>query len=379
MKRLSGLFRASFSGMACMTALSVSLPAQAAPRPDALLVPSGFHVSVVSDHVPGARELARGARGTIFVGSMGPGRVYAITGVDGGGPVVVRTIAQGLNLPVGVAYHDGDLYVSDTQRIVVLRDIENHLDKPPGPQTVADNLPYRMGDHSWKFIAFGPDNRLYVPIGAPCNICDVGHDFGRIISMAPDGTDRRDVAFGIRNTVGFTWQPGSDVMWFTDNGRDNMGDNVPSDELNRLDTPGQSFGYPYCHQGNVPDPEFGRQHACSEFTPPALLLGAHVAALGLRFYEGTQFPAAYHGNLIIAEHGSWNRSQLAGYQVVNVAFDADGKPKAPQVLVGGFRQGQHAWGRPADVLPLPDGSVLISDDLSGALYRLSYGEAAPTP
>lgn len=365
------------AGLSLLVLGVMTIPAaHAAVHTDRLRVPAGFHISLVSDQVPGAREMARGAHGTLFVGSMGAGRVYALSGLDGPGPVRVRTIAHGLDLPVGVAFHDGDLYVSDMRRIVVLRDIENHLDTPPAPQVVADDLPYRPGDHSWKFIAFGPDNRLYVPIGAPCNICDVGHDFGRIISMTPDGGDRRDVAFGIRNTVGFTWQPGTGTLWFTDNGRDNMGDDVPSDELNRLDRPGQSFGYPYCHQGNVPDPEFGSQHACSEFTPPALLLGAHVAALGLRFYEGSQFPATYHNSLLIAEHGSWNRSTLAGYQVVSVGFGPDNRALPPTTLVSGFRQGQQAWGRPVDVQPMPDGSVLISDDLSGAIYRLTYG---PTP
>lgn len=361
--------------------LACAAPAasHAAVPVERLHTPPGFHISLVSDQVPGARAMAVGARGTVFVGSMGAGRVYALRGVGGAGPVRVSTIAHGLNLPVGVAFHDGDLYVSDMTRIVVLRDIENHLDTPPRPEPVGADLPYRPGDHSWKFIAFGPDNRLYVPIGAPCNICDVGHEFGRIISMAPDGTDRRDVAYGIRNSVGLAWQPGTGTLWFTDNGRDNMGDDVPADELNRLDRVGQSFGYPYCHQGNVPDPHFGHLHACSEFTPPALLLGAHVAALGLRFYQGSQFPTAYRGNVMIAEHGSWNRSQLAGYQVVTVHFGANGAPQPPTVLVSGFRQGQSAWGRPVDVQPLPDGSMLISDDQSGAIYRLTYGTAPSAP
>ncbi|MCX2560901.1 PQQ-dependent sugar dehydrogenase [Acetobacter farinalis] len=367
----------------CSCAVALSLlagasgggSALAAPEPDQLRVLAGFHIAVFSDQVPGAREIALGAQGTVFVGTMGQGVVYAVSTDKAGRATKVRTLARGLDMPVGVAFHQGALYVSEPRRIVVLRDIEHHLDAPPAPQTVADSLPYRGGDHSWKFIAFGPDGRLYVPIGAPCNICDVGHDFGRLLSMRSDGTDRQDVAFGIRNTVGFTWQPGTGALWFTDNGRDNLGDTLPSDELNRVSHPGESFGYPYCHQGTLPDPEFGMQRSCREFTPPALLLGAHVAALGLRFYGGSQFPKALQGALMIAEHGSWNSSALVGYQVVAVRFGADGKPQTPEVLVSGFRQGQRVWGRPVDVQPMADGSVLISDDLSGALYRLTYGKA----
>ncbi|NHO31831.1 PQQ-dependent sugar dehydrogenase [Acetobacter fallax] len=354
-------------------ALAASVPALAAPPVDRLTVPAGFHIALYADRVPSAREMAVGDDGTVFVGSMAAGNVYALSGMDANGRArAVRVIARGLRQPVGVAFRKGDLYISDTTRIVVLRDIEHHLDRPPEPEVVADHLPYRAGDHSWKFIAFGPDDRLYVPIGAPCNICDVGHAFGKLISMKADGTNWRDEAYGIRNTVGFTWQPGTQNLWFTDNGRDMLGDDVPSDELNERTVPGQSFGYPYCHQGDVPDPVFGRQHACSEFVPPVVKLGAHVASLGLRFYEGGMFPASYRGDLLIAEHGSWNRTELSGYQVVSVHFGVDGKPGTPEVLVGGFREGQDAWGRPADVQPLPDGSVLISDDTADAVYRLSY-------
>lgn len=347
--------------------------AHAAPPVERLEVPSGFHISVYAAPVPSAREMALGAHGTVFVGSMTAGKVYALSGFKDGKATQIRTIASGLSMPAGVAFHDGDLYVSDITHILVLHDIENHLDSPPEPQVAVDNLPYEEGDHSWKFIAFGPDNRLYVPIGAPCNICNVGRQFGRLMSMKPDGTDQKDVAYGIRNTVGFTWRPETQALWFTDNGRDMMGDDTPSDELNTVTTPDQSFGYPFCHQGEVPDPEFGGKHACSEFTPPAVNLGAHVAALGLRFYEGTQFPSVYKGALFIAEHGSWNRSKLAGYQVVAVPFGKDGNPLAPQTIVSGFQKNERSWGRPADVQPLPDGSLLISDDKAGAVYRLTYG------
>lgn len=356
-----------------IAALSTVSPAVAKPDIGKLVVPPGFHIAVYADKVPSAREMAVGDDGTLFVGSMTAGKVYALSGMDANGRAQsIKVIARDLRQPVGVAFRKGDLYVSDTTRIVVLRDIEHHLDAPPKPETVADNLPHRAGDHSWKFIAFGPDDRLYVPIGAPCNICDVGHAFGRLISMKPDGTDWRDEAYGIRNTVGFTWQPTTGNLWFTDNGRDMLGDDIPSDELNERTAARQSFGYPYCHQGDLPDPQFGKQHACSEFVPPEVKLGAHVASLGLRFYEGSMFPAPYRGDALIAEHGSWNRSELSGYEVVSVHFGTDGKPEAPQVLVSGFREGQDAWGRPADVQPLPDGSVLISDDTAGAVYRLTY-------
>lgn len=360
----------------CIYGASFLLPlkfAQAAPQIEQLKVPPGFHISVYSDQVPSAREIALGAKGTVFVGSMSTGTVYALTGQAASGRAErVRIIASGLNMPVGVAFHHGDLYVSDTTRIMVLRDIEKHLEAPPQPEIAVDNLPYEDGDHSWKFLAFGPDGRLYVPIGSPCNICDVGHDFGRIVSMKPDGADQQNIAYGIRNTVGFTWQPQTHALWFTDNGRDLMGDDVPSDELNTVTHNGQSYGFPYCHQGDTPDPKFGKQKSCAEFVPPAVKLGAHVAALGLRFYEGTSFPDIYRNSLFIAEHGSWNRSKLAGYQVVVVRFGPDGKPQQPDVVVSGFQKNEHSWGRPADVQPMPDGSLLISDDKAGALYRLTY-------
>ncbi|WP_343065126.1 PQQ-dependent sugar dehydrogenase [Gluconacetobacter johannae] len=353
--------------------LAGATAARAAPPIDRLRLPPGFHIALYTDRVPSAREMAVGARGTVFVGSMTAGVVYALTDSDGDGRADrVRVVARGLTMPVGVAFRDGDLYVSNTRSIVVLRGIEDRLDNPPAAQTIVADLPWRVGDHGWKFIAFGPDGKLYVPIGAPCNICDIGHQFGRLMRMNPDGTGRQDVAFGIRNTVGFTWQPGTGALWFTDNGRDLLGDDVPGDELNRLDHVGQSFGYPYCHQGDVPDPVFGRGHPCSDFTPPVLKLGAHVAALGLRFYEGDRFPASYKGGLLIAEHGSWNRSRLSGYRVMAVRFGPDGAVASYTPLVDGFQDDETPWGRPADVQPLADGSVLVSDDEAGAIYRLTY-------
>lgn len=351
--------------------LMLALPACAAPALDQLVVPPGFHVAVYAADVPNARAMTVGAHGTVFVGSTGAGKVYALTDADGDGVAErVRVIASGLQLPMGVAFHNGDLYVSAVSRILVLRDIEAHLDAPPKPELVTDRLPTET-HHGGKFIAFGPDGKLYVPIGAPCNICDPAPKHGKLMRMNADGSGWQDVALGIRNTVGFDWQPGSGKLWFTDNGRDLLGDDVPSDELNVISRTGQHFGYPYCHQGDVLDPQFGAGKSCADYTPPVLKLGAHVAALGMRFYTGKQFPAAYRGAALIAEHGSWNRTRKSGYRVMVVRLHGD-KVLGYTPLITGFMRDEKAWGRPVDVQPLADGSVLVSDDLAGAVYRVTY-------
>lgn len=348
--------------------------ARAAAPLQRLQVPPGFHVSIYSDRVPNAREIALGTGDTVFVGSFREGKVYALTGMDKDGRAEhVYVIAKGLQMPVGVAFRDGALYVSAVSRILKFPDIERHLDDPPQPVVVTDKLPDKT-HHGWKFIAFGPDGRLYVPIGAPCNICDAGPPFARIISMKPDGSDWRTIATGVRNSVGFDWQPGTHTFWFTNNGRDMMGDDVPDDTLDRVDAPGANFGYPYCHAGNVPDPEFGKGHACSDFAQPALRLGAHVAALGMRFYVGRMFPPRYHGAIFIAEHGSWNRSRKAGYRVLVAYVDANGKVTGSEPFLTGFLDGQKTLGRPADVQPMRDGSLLVSDDFNGVIYRITYGK-----
>lgn len=351
--------------------MCLALPVVAAPQLDQLTLPKGFHIAVYSDQVPNARELAVGAKGTVFVGSNDAGKVYALTDANGDGVAErVRVIASGLQLPVGVAFKDGDLYVSAVSRILVLRDIENHLDDPPAPQVVNDSFPTET-HHGWKFIAFGPDGKLYVPIGAPCNVCDRGKAYAKITRMNADGSGLEDVAYGIRNSVGFDWQPGTDRLWFTSNGRDLMGDDVPSDTLNEVTQIGQHFGFPYCHQGDTLDPEFGKGKRCADYTPPALKLGPHVASLGMRFYTGKQFPAAYRGAAIIAEHGSWNRTKKSGYRVMTVRLKGS-QVVSYEPLVTGFMRDEKAWGRPADVQMLPDGSLLISDDLAGAVYRVTY-------
>jgi glucose/arabinose dehydrogenase len=349
-----------------------SAVAAAAPPLSHLKVPPGFHVSIYSDQVPNAREMTLGTADTVFVGSMVEGKVYALTGRDANGRAgQVYVIAKDLEMPVGVAFHDGALYVSAVSKILKYPDIEARLADPPKPVVVTDKLPSKT-HHGWRFIAFSPDGKLYVPIGAPCNICEPGPEYAKIIRMNPDGSDWQTVATGIRNTVGFDWQPGTHKLWFTNNGRDLMGDNVPDDTLNRVDKPGENFGYPYCHAGNVPDPEFGKGHSCGKFAQPALRLGAHVASLGMRFYVGQMFPASYRGAIFIAEHGSWNRSQKSGYRVVVVHVGKDGKVTASKPFLTGFLDGQKTLGRPTDVQPLRDGSLLVSDDENGVIYRITY-------
>jgi glucose/arabinose dehydrogenase len=332
-------------------------------------LPPGFHIEVVA-RVDNARQMALGARGTLFVGSMKAGKVYAIR-LQPGGQAEVMTIASGLSLPVGVAFRNGALYVSAVDRILRFDDIENRLAHPPAPVIVSDRFP---GDrfHGWKFIAFGPDDKLYVPVGAPCNICEPSPDrYANISRMNPDGSGLEVYARGVRNSVGFDWDPATKELWFTDNGRDGLGDDLPSDELNHAPRAGMNFGYPNCHQGDSPDPEFGAKRACSEFSPPEVKLGPHVASIGMRFYGATQFPSRYHNAIFIAEHGSWDRSKKIGYRIAVVRVEG-GKAVASEIFAEGWLQGETAWGRPADVLVMPDGSLLVSDDYAGAIYRISY-------
>ncbi|MBW8830503.1 MAG: sorbosone dehydrogenase family protein [Burkholderiales bacterium] len=337
---------------------------------DKLKLPPGFSIELLA-RVPNARQMALGDGRVLYVGSASEGKVYALE-LDGSyraGPV--RVIAHGLHLPVGVAYRDGSLFVSAVSRILRFDDIGQRLAKPPPAVIVNDDLP-TDAHHGWKFIAFGPDGWLYVPVGAPCNICEPDPNrYASILRMKPDGSQLETFARGVRNSVGFDWQPGTHELWFTDNGRDMLGDDSPPDELNHAPRPGMHFGYPYCHGGSLPDPEYGEKHACSEFTGPAQALGPHVAALGMRFYTGTQFPQTYRGQIFIAEHGSWNRAKKIGYRVTIVRLQGQ-RAVAYEPFITGWLQGDTAWGRPADVLVLPDGSLLISDDHAGAIYRVRY-------
>jgi glucose/arabinose dehydrogenase len=342
--------------------------AQALPL-EKIKLPPGFTIELVA-RVDNARAMTWGAKGTLFVGSTQAGNVYALRMRNGAAPQVI-TIASNLKSPAGVAFRDGALYVSAINRILRFDDIEDHLADPPAPVVVSDRFPSET-HHGWKFIAFGPDGKLYVPVGAPCNICEPDPDrYANIMRMNVDGSGLEVYARGVRNTVGFDWEPRNGALWFTDNGRDMLGDDLPPDELNRAVRPGENFGYPYCHAGSIADPEYGRKHPCSDFVAPVQALGAHVAALGMRFYTGTQFPAAYRNQIFIAEHGSWNRSAKVGYRITLVRLDG-AKAVSYEPFASGWLQGQEAWGRPADVLVAPDGALLVSDDTAGAIYRISY-------
>ena len=358
--------------IAILIAACASKDVAATGSVDAIQLPDGFEIEVWADDVPNARSLTRSPSGTIFVGTRSNGRVYALPDANGDlVPDAVHVIASGLNMPNGVAFRNGSLFVAEVNRILRFDEIEANLTSPPEPVVVRDDLPTET-HHGWKFIAFGPDGKLYVPIGAPCNVCEQSDErFATICRMNPDGSEFEVYAHGIRNTVGFTWHPTSGDLWFTDNGRDWLGDDLPPDELNRADAAGLHFGFPYCHAGTVLDPDFGQGRTCDEFTPPARALGPHVAALGLRFYTGDSFPAEYQGQIFLAEHGSWNRSSKIGYQVSLVRLEGN-EVVSYEPFATGWLRGDEVTGRPVDLLVLPDGSLLVSDDAAGVIYRIRY-------
>ena len=338
---------------------------------DKIKLPPGFSIAVYASGIGNARSMTLSPNGTLFVGSMDAGNVYAIVdqNKDGRADEVIR-VASGLNMPNGVAFRDRSLYVAEINRISRYDNIESNLKSAPKPSVVYSSLPSDR-HHGWKFMAFGPDGLLYVPVGAPCNVCKVSDPYATINRMKPDGTAFETFARGIRNTVGFDWHPQTKELWFTDNGRDEMGDNVPPDELNHAPQPGMNFGFPHCHGTNIPDPEFGKGVDCSKFTPPAMELGPHVAAIGMRFYTGTMFPEQYRNQIFIAEHGSWNRSTPIGYRVTLVRLEGN-KAVKYEPFAEGWLQGSQAWGRPADVLVMPDGALLVTDDKANAIYRITY-------
>jgi len=361
------LFWAGFLLCACHAAWNVE-----GIHLEKIRMPPGFQIDVYAENVPNARSLTRGPRGTVFVGSRQAGSVYALVDADGDHRAE-RTllIAQNMNSPNGVAIRQGSLYVAEIDRILRYDDIENRLENPPSPVVVSDRFPTET-HHGWKYIAFGPDDRLYVPVGAPCNNC-LREDprFASIMRMQPDGGNLEIYVRGVRNTVGFDWHPRTKVLWFTNNGRDWMGDNLPPDTLHRAPEPGLHFGFPFCHAGDIPDPEFGNRRSCDEFAPPEIDLGPHVAALGMKFYTASMFPAQYRNDIFIAEHGSWNRSVPIGYRITRVTLEGS-RAVSYEVFADGWLQGETAWGRPVDVLVMPDGAMLVSDDRAGAVYRIHY-------
>jgi glucose/arabinose dehydrogenase len=336
-----------------------------------LKIPAGYNSEVYAAGMANARSLAEGDKGTVFVGSRLVGNVYAIANKDG--KRSVKVLASGLYRPNGVAFRNGTLYIAELSKVSKIDKVEDSLDGPPKLTMIYDNLP-KDEAHGWKFIAIGPDNKLYVPVGQPGN--NVLHDdaHGQIRRMNLDGTDVEVVARGVRNTVGFDWNPETKQLYFTDNGRDWMSEDVPQDELNRVTKVGEHFGAPYCLQGNISDPEFGWGHSCSEFTPPVGLMGPHSASLGMRFYTGSMFPKSYKNAIIVARHGSWNRSKKVGGDVVVVKLNKDGTVKSMEPLITGFLEDNKYIGRPVDVMQMKDGSLLVSDDWNGAVYRVTYGK-----
>ena len=343
---------------------------------DRLKLPEGFKIEVYADSIEGARSMAMGDNGTLFVGTRNENMVYAIQDLDKDYRADNTTVLDStLEVPNGIAFRNGSLYVAEVGRLLRYDDIESQLANPPDPVVVYDDYPTEF-HHGWKYIAFGPDDKLYVPVGAPCNICDstvADKRYSTITRMDPDGSNREIYAKGVRNSVGFTWHPETKELWFTDNGRDMMGDDIPPCELNRVTEAGQHFGFPFCHGGTVKDPEFGNQRPCSDFIPPVQAMGAHVAPLGVKFNTGTMFPGKYKNMAFIAEHGSWNRSKKVGYKISLVTLE-NSKATAYETFIDGWldEESQERFGRPVDILFLKDGSMLISDDYGDAIYRVSY-------
>jgi len=338
-------------------------------------LPAGFKAEVWSSGHPGARTMVRGTNGTIFMGTRVIGRVYAIVEKDG--KREVKVLLQGLTQPNGLAFKDGSLYVFAINRVLRYDNIEANLDKAPEPVelTQAYNLPPEI-HHNWKYVDFGPDGKMYVQVGANCNICEINPGVhGQIRRYNADGTGMEIVARGVRNTVGFDWHPQTKELWFTDNGRDWGGDNGFEDELNRIakNREGANFGFPYCHANGQPDPDVKRPFACAGVIMPAALLGPHAGALGIKWYTGKMFPASYQNAAFVVRRGSWNRSQKFGYDVVIARPQPDGKAKIEPFMTGLLdRKANEFHGRPTYVLQMPDGALLVSDEQNGAVYRISY-------
>ena len=376
---LAGLSCSSASESPDQAAGDPSVPVtQVQPDEERILrritLPPGFKISIYARNIPDARSMTRSPGDVLYVGNRRKDKVYALQDTDG--DLVAETkhvIASGLTMPNGVAFYKGDLYVAEVSRLLRYKAIDQRLTDPPEPQVVYSDYPSER-HHGWKYIAFGPDGKLYVPIGAPCNICESESEiFASITRMNPDGSQREVFAKGVRNTVGFAWHPDTDELWFTDNGRDWLGDELPPCELNHAPRAGLHFGYPYCHGRDIADPDFGGERNCTELRPPAQALGPHVAPLGMKFYTGNMFPEEYRGHIFIAEHGSWNRSRKIGYRITLVRLEGSRAVSYTPFASGWHdEKSQKVYGRPVDILQQPDGALLVSDDYANLIYRISY-------
>jgi glucose/arabinose dehydrogenase len=340
-----------------------------------LRAPKGFKVDLWATGLPGGRAMAVSEDGKkVYLGTRAIGRVYEVT--DDGGKRTVRTVVDKLTQPAGVAYKDGALYVFAIDKVLKYDGIAGNPNAQPQDLTEKFDLPKEQ-HHNWKYVAFGPDGKLYVPFGAPCNICEPPKEYAQIRRYNPDGSGKEVIATGVRNSVGFDWHPRTKQLWFSDHGRDWMGDNAPSDELNRLAKPGANFGFPYCHANGVVDADFKKPkaEACKGVTMPVLLTGPHAATMGVKFYSGKMFPKEYQNTMFIARKGSWNRTKPNGFDVVNVRVSSDGKSAKMTPFLTGFNESKDSykfWGRPAYVAQMPDGALLVSDEQVGAIYRISY-------
>lgn len=344
--------------------------AQALPL-EQLQLPPGYRIEVAAE-VPNARQMTLSPAGILYVGTRRDGRVFALEDRDDDQRYETRqTLLSGRQMPNGVAWAKGDLYIAELTQLVRLSDIDQHLSTPPIPETLLGGLP-DITHHGWKYLKQGPDGAFYFTLGAPCNAClEPEPHFASILRFDPDTGMAKPWARGVRNSLGFAWHPEDQSLWFTDNGRDHLGDDQPDDELNRAGQGGLHFGFPFMHGNNLPDPVFGEGAAALNSEPPVALLGAHVAALGISFYTGSQFPATPDTTLFMAQHGSWNRSRKVGYRVMRISIEGKEVTSA-EPFVTGWLQGEEAWGRPVDVLVEPDGDLLISDDKAGVIYRVWY-------
>ena len=335
-------------------------------------LPPGFKIEIYASGLREARQMAWGNNGTLFVGSFTAGNVYAVTDQDG--KHEVKTVVKGLRMPTGVAFRDGSLYVIDINKLYRYDNAEARLAKLPDPVVVYDDMPPYV-PHGWKYLVTDKDGWVYIPFGPPFNVGIPPTSVSQVRHVDLKTGLAEIVALGVRNSVGGDIDPRTGDYWFTENARDWISDDLPSDKLNHITRLGENFGYPHCHQGDLPDPKFAMGHKCSEFTPPVLNLGAHVAPLGMKFYTGSQFPAEYKNNIFIAEHGSWNRHKYQGGRIERVIVDADGKNPKQEVFAEGWITGDRDYfGRPVDILQAPDGSILVSDDWAGAIYRISYAK-----